>query len=112
MEAPIVYAAITFIVFLVAYQLIKARFVRWRNDVQYERDLDAIEKKGLKAHLYFPAPVGTIDYIELYSALSRVKYCGFIFTEEDGSMAGKIMTARPSSEQLANERRAMFKIVE
>ena len=68
-----------------------------------------IEEHGFKAHLYFPG-LGIEDK-RLYIALARLNYAGYIFTGEDGEILGKVSTARPSSYEIADARRASFKII-
>ncbi len=105
------FGAITLVIgaLSIAWHYVRRHFESRSRKRQIESALDIIEKHGYKAHYYFPAT--GIEEDQLYIALERLKHAGYIFTRADGSLLGKVTTARPSSDQVADERRAGFKIV-
>ncbi|MBW8191300.1 hypothetical protein K0504_09650 [Neiella marina] len=78
-----------------------------------ERDwaLDVIECKGHSAHYYMPS-IGQREDSELCRALDLLAGQGFIVTDGDGNLVGKVAKARISSGERAEQRRAEFKIVQ
>lgn len=75
-----------------------------------EKALDVIEKHGYRAHFYLPT-VGAQDDRELWEALETMRLAGFIVTNESGHLVGKVATARPTRQEIAEERRASFRLV-
>ncbi len=71
--------------------------------------IDVIEQNGMKAHLYI-AGVGRRDNYDLSVALDLLASSGFIITDEQENLVGKVITPRMSSDDLANVRRASFKV--
>jgi hypothetical protein len=76
-----------------------------------DRATDVIEARGMKAHLYL-AGVGSRDDTELSYALDTLNAAGFIITDSDGLLVGKVATKNLGSYEIAAQRRAEFKIVE
>ncbi len=74
-----------------------------------EKALDLLEQNGLRAHYYLPA-VG-IENQELANACRMLASAGFIITASDGTITGKVASARPSNDELVALRRASFKLV-
>lgn len=70
-----------------------------------------VEQHGMKAHLYFPA-TGRHTEHELALALTILGSNGFIITDGQGDIVGKVSTHGLSSEEIAMIRRATFKIVD
>jgi hypothetical protein len=70
-----------------------------------------IEQHGMKAHLYFPA-TGRHTEHELALALTILGSNGFIITDGQGEIVGKVSTHGLSSEEMAMIRRSTFKIVD
>ena len=73
--------------------------------------LDVLDKHGYRAHFYLPT-VGAQDDRELWDALETMRLAGFIVTDQSGHLVGKVATARPSSQEIASERRASFRLVD
>jgi|TARA_R110000851_G_scaffold333407_2_gene512793 hypothetical protein len=81
------------------------------SDAARERALDVIEAHGYRAHFYLPT-VGADKDRELWDALETMRLAGFIVTDQSGHLVGKVATARPTSQEIASERRATFRLVE
>ena len=80
------------------------------HDKQRKAMIDVINKHGMKAHMYFPS-VRHRENIELSTALDWFAANGFIVTDENGDIVGKVATANMDSVQLAEIRRAEMKLV-
>lgn len=78
-----------------------------------ERDeaLDTIKKQNYDAHYYLPS-IGSRDNEELSSALDSLAGKGFIITDKNGSLVGKVAKARLTSNEVAEAKRATFSVVE
>lgn len=78
-----------------------------------ERDeaLDTIKKKNYDAHYYLPS-IGSRDNEELGNALDSLAGQGFIITDKNGCLVGKVAKARLSSNEVAEEKRATFSVVD
>lgn len=74
-----------------------------------ESALDILQKHGLRAHYYLPG-IGLEDR-ELANACHRMAAAGHIITDSTGALVGKVATARLTPEELAQERRASFRLV-
>ena len=74
-----------------------------------EQSLDVLERNGLRAHYYLPA-IGIEDQ-ELANACRRLASAGYIITAEDGTITGKVASARPSKDERVAMRRASIKLV-
>lgn len=83
----------------------------YMSDAARESALDVIEKHGYRAHFYLPT-VGALEDRELWEALETMRLAGFIVTDQSGNLVGKVATARPTSQEIASERRAAFRLVE
>jgi hypothetical protein len=81
------------------------------SEAARENALDVLEKHGYRAHFYLPT-VGAQDDRELWEALETMRLSGFIVTDQNGNLVGKVATARPTSQEIASERRAAFRLVE
>ncbi len=73
--------------------------------------LNIISEKGYEAHFWLPG-VNHHDDRKLWDALETLKYKGFIITDTQGCLVGKIAKARLSTEEKAEARRAVFKLIE
>lgn len=69
-----------------------------------------IEQYGMKAH-YYLAGVGNRESTNLSYALDILEAAGFIITDQDGQLVGKVATKNVGSSELAEQRRALLKIV-
>lgn len=78
-------------------------------DLTREQALDILEKHGLRAHWYVPA--ADVEDPELAAACDFLRSRGYLITDSDGCLFGKVATARPSSEELATQRRAQFRFI-
>jgi len=76
-----------------------------------ERAVDIVESKGMKAHLYL-ASMGNRGDRELSEALDTLSSAGFIVTDSNGTLAGRVATKRLDSNQIALQRRAQFKVLD
>lgn len=74
-----------------------------------EQSLDVLERNGLRAHYYLPA-IGIEDQ-ELANACRRLASAGYIITAADGTITGKVASARPTKDERIAMRRASFKLV-
>jgi len=76
-----------------------------------ERDdaLSVLERHGLRAHFYLPA-IGLEDQ-ELANACRYLAAAGYIITTADGTVTGKVASARPTKDEQVTMRRAAFKLV-
>lgn len=73
--------------------------------------VNVIEQRGMKAHLYL-AGVGSRADKELSYALDTLEAAGYIVTDQSGALVGKVATRGMSSEEIATQRRAEFKVIE
>lgn len=76
-----------------------------------ERYLDVLEKHGIEAYYYLPC-VGNRGDDELCDALDALAHAGYIMTDTSGSIVGKVVKARLSSDEKAVQRRAEFRVIE
>ena len=95
-------------------RLLKTPYLRERNSRRSESSraaaIEVVQKHGLEAHLYFPS-VGRRDDRELCDALDLLASNGFLVTDSGGNIVGKFMKVNESSSEIADARRAAFKIV-
>jgi len=79
-----------------------------------EKSIDSaiveIEKHGMKAHFYL-AGVGRRANRDLSYALDTLEAAGFIVTDSNGYLVGNVATKNLGSNELAEQRRATFKVV-
>ncbi len=68
-----------------------------------------IERNNMRAHLYLPS---TGRDTELDLALAILSSNGFIITDDQGEIVGKVCTHGLTSEEIAAIRRSTFKIVD
>jgi len=73
--------------------------------------LDVLDKHGITAHFYM-ASCGYREDTELSNALDRLNAAGYIFTDTAGHLVGRIAKARLSSQEIAELKRADFKIID
>ena len=87
----------------------KSQEASWNS----ERDeaLNVIQKQNYDAHYYLPS-IGSRDNKELSSALDSLAGKGFIITDKDGCLVGKVAKARLTSNEVAEAKRATFSVVE
>jgi len=78
-----------------------------------ERDeaLDTIKKQDYDAHYYLPS-IGSRNNKELGNALDSLAGKGFIVTDKNGCLVGKVAKARLNSNEVAEAKRATFSVVE
>lgn len=75
-----------------------------------KRNLDILAKHGLRAHFYLPA--AGIEDAELAEALRRVSSAGYIITDQTGNqLMGKVASIPMTTNEIADMRRAEFKVV-
>lgn len=93
-------------------------FMNWRlkrhsiaHDKEFQAMLEVVSKHGMKAHKYFPA-VGQRDDVELSTALDWFAANGFVVTDKNGAIVGKVATANMGRSELAELRRSQMKLVE
>ncbi|NHR07424.1 hypothetical protein HA052_19725 [Chromobacterium haemolyticum] len=79
------------------------------SDIERDKALDVLAQNGLAAHYYLPA-VGVADR-ELAAACRELAGCGYLIVDRYGDLQGKVAAARPTSDEIAQERRAAFRIV-
>ncbi len=82
-----------------------------KHSESVERAIDVIEQHQMKAHLYI-AGIEHRETEELSKALDVLAASGFIVTDKDGLLVGKVVTKRLSKDELAKMRRGMFKLIE
>lgn len=76
-----------------------------------EQYLDELAKHGIEAHLYLPS-VGNRDNETLCRALDAMSNAGYLMTDSNGNLIGKLARARLSANEKAIERRAEFKVID
>lgn len=81
------------------------------SEASIESAVFEIEKHGMKAHLYMAGAKNRQDE-KLSYALDTLEAAGFIITDSSGALVGCVATKNPDSNELAQQRRATFKIVE
>lgn len=81
------------------------------GNVSTDKLLDTIEKKGYRAHLYLPTISEDKKDFDTVRALELLAHRGFVITDQNENIVGKVATARLSSDEIASERRASFKIL-
>lgn len=93
-------------------------FMNWRlkrhsivHDKEFQAMLEVVSKHGMKAHKYFPG-VGQRDDVELSTALDWFAANGFVVTDKNGGIVGKVATANMDRSELAELRRSQMKLVE
>lgn len=74
-----------------------------------ETALDVLDKHGLRAHRYFPA--ASMEDPELASACLTLLGLGYIIADKDNNLVGGIGNARATKDEIAEHRRASFKLV-
>ena len=92
-------------------------FMDWRlkrhsiaHGKEFQAMLEVVSKHGMKAHKYFPG-VGQRDDVELSTALDWFAANGFVVTDKNGGIVGKVATANMDSSELAELRRSQMKLV-
>lgn len=80
------------------------------NDTDREKALDIIEAHGLRSYFYLPG-VGIKDK-ELRKALCYMQHQNYVFIDESGKLLGKVAVARPTKDEIVEERRLSFKLIE
>lgn len=81
------------------------------GDKASESALDILDKHGLKAHLYLPS-IGNRDNRELCEAMDLLSATGYLITDNEDRLIGKVAQARMPRDEVAKERRKMFKLVD
>ena len=74
-----------------------------------EKSLRELSKHGYDAHLYL-ASIGEAD-MNLRSALVNLSSRGYVITDSNGVFVGKFAKAILDSTEVAEQRRATFKII-
>lgn len=75
-----------------------------------ERALDVLAAHGITAYYYMPA-LGIEDR-EFADALRLLGERGFLMVDSTGELVGPVELARPSPDERAAQRRAMFRVVD
>jgi hypothetical protein len=75
-----------------------------------EKALDTLAEHGINAHFYLPA-AGCANK-ELASALRLLGDLGYLMTDANGSLVGKVAKARLTADERAQESRKRFLLVE
>ena len=84
-----------------------------KHEKRIAHAIAVIEQHGMRAHLYLPVTgCHTDSERELALALTVLRDNGFIITDGQGEIVGKVSTHGLSSEEIAMIRRASFKIVD
>lgn len=92
-------------------ELIKARAKgSLLDDKARESALDVLDDHGLKAHLYLPS-IGKRDNRQLCEAMDLLSAAGYLITDKEERLVGKVAQARMTSDEVAEERRKTFKLV-
>lgn len=81
------------------------------HDKELKDMLEVISKHEMKAHKYFPG-VGQRDDVELSTALDWFAANGFVVTDKNGGIVGKVATANMDRSEIAELRRSQMKLVE
>ena len=80
------------------------------RDFARENALDVLEQHGIRAQFYIPA--AHVQDRDLADALRLLTGRGYIMTDRDGKLVGVVVTARQTTEENAQMRRAEFKVIE
>lgn len=75
------------------------------SESSIESAVDVVEKNGMKAHAYF-AGIGSREDNELSYALDTLEAAGFIITNTNGTLVGKVATRCRNSDEITQQRRA------
>lgn len=70
---------------------------------------DVLARHGFRANLYLPG-VG-VDDRELKNAMNTLAAKGYLITNNDGFLVGKLAAMNPTADELVKMRRAEFKVV-
>ncbi|GIC77141.1 hypothetical protein [Moritella sp. F3] len=92
-----------------AYRKLTANRKQKADDYAYNKHLDEIAAQGYSAHYYVPS-IGLTNN-ELRNSLDYLASKGFIITDSNEVLVGKVAKARMDSTELAEQRRATFKII-
>jgi hypothetical protein len=76
-----------------------------------EDALNIIADRGYVAYFWLPGIAHNNDK-ELQQALKLLKNAGYIITDDQGGLVGKVVKVRLSKDEKARARRASFKLVE
>ncbi|GIC82242.1 hypothetical protein [Moritella sp. F3] len=80
------------------------------DDSEYIKHLDTISDQDCSAHYYLPS-IGLTDN-SFRNSLGYLARKRFIITDSDGVIVGNVAKARMNSNELAEQRRSTFKIIE
>lgn len=81
------------------------------SPIAREKHLDVLDRYGLKAHLYLPS-IGNRNNTELCGSLDALASAGYIITDSNGNLVGKVTSARLSNDEIAEQKRALLRIVD
>ena len=113
-ENNIIYAIVGILVWdLIKLVYRKLRYSYDQKSWSKERDkaLNTLKEYQLNAHYYLPS-VGSRDNKPLCNVLDSLAGQGFIITNTNGDLVGKVAKANMNSNDVANAKRATFKVVE
>jgi len=80
------------------------------GSISKESAIDTLKKHQIDVH-YYLASVGSRDNEELCRALDFLSGQGFIMTDSEGHLVGKVAKARLSNHEKALQQRARFKVI-
>lgn len=80
------------------------------RDWERESALDLLEENGIRAQFYVPSAYAKTQ--ELANALRLLAARGYIMTDQEGNLVGAVATARPTVDEVAQQRRAEFKVLD
>lgn len=81
------------------------------NPFRLKAHFKVVEKYNIDAHFYMPS-IGNTDNGELCKSLDELASAGYVMTDRNGVLIGKLAKSRLNAEEKAILRRATFKIVE
>ena len=108
------YWFLTIICLLIILALLRL-ISRKENDTKFTRArdkaLDVLNKYDIHAQLYL-ASVGSRDNKELCEALDFLSRYGYIMTDSNNILIGKVIKARLTMDEIAEKKRAEFKLID
>jgi hypothetical protein len=87
------------------------KFLKLNREDPVDKAISVIEQHGMKAHFYFPESSHLAEH-ELALALTVLGENGFIITNSNGDIVGKVCTHGLSSEEKAAIRRSTLKLID
>lgn len=106
--------AVIFLVLFVIANAVMSHFIKKREQrhsrEEFEKAKGLIRSLGLKANLYLPAS-GELENEELARALTLLGGEGFIITDDEGYIVGKV-ALQLNPDEVAQVRRAKFVLID